>query len=359
MRVIAPKLTQTHCISAPMSQSPAIKTKVWQYKWGIRLAGSLALRNADGGTQRRAEAFSTPPSQSTRDDIKDLDNGIERLGQYLEEELRFESKAQESRHNRKPTKSDKLTVSSAPATAKSKRIVGRLAPDWEEAIEQALKITDSSSFVDPRDRITRRDLGMLLPPLNSGVVEGWLNDEVVNEYLTLVMEEQHRQQGYIKKRGMVPRVYVFNSQFQSSYKQRGNQGVSRWAIRGEIDGDKLMQVDEILIPICKHSHWTLLAISGTQKTIRYYNSFGSIDHTDIDMAKNWLEGQLGSAYTEEKWVLSDGGSNQQQNAKDCGVFTALNAHALMIGETPREVLPAKDAARGRKWMAATLLGRKL
>ncbi|NWU48046.1 SENP2 protease, partial [Dromas ardeola] len=89
----------------------------------------------------------------------------------------------------------------------------------------------------------------------------WLNDEVINFYMALVMERS-KKEGY-------PSVHAFSSFFYEKLTSGGYKAVGRWTRRVD-----LFKKDIILVPINLSLHWTLAVIDTRKKTVRYFNSLG-------------------------------------------------------------------------------------
>ncbi|XP_074448963.1 sentrin-specific protease 2-like isoform X1 [Larus michahellis] len=103
-------------------------------------------------------------------------------------------------------------------------------------------------------RVTRQDVHTLRKLC-------WLNDEVINFYMGLVMERSKRE-GY-------PSVHAFSSFFYEKLASGGYKAVGRWTRRVD-----LFQRDIILVPINLRLHWTLAVIDTRKKTVKYYDSLG-------------------------------------------------------------------------------------
>lgn len=303
----------------------------------------------------RARLFSKSPVDITKEDfnvssINELTDDFSHITQYLKEDEKvvlLEKQRAEEKANEE-----------ARAWAATP-VVGEVSDELKIRINTRLGLQNQNAFVDPDGQITRYDLGRVLPPGDTYGTEGWLNDQAVNRYLEIVIDKQHKRDGYEKKQGKTPKVYAFNSQFMHTLGQRGYQGVERWAKRAEIEGTKLLNVEQILMPISTGVHWTLVAVSGTRKTITYYDSFGGQSQQHTLRALDWVKGELGTDFREREWTLIRGHSNLQRNANDCGVFVTMNGHALLTGREPNVAFPSEDAKAARTFMAAVLVGADL
>ncbi|NXJ86933.1 SENP1 protease, partial [Trogon melanurus] len=116
----------------------------------------------------------------------------------------------------------------------------------DEVLSEAFRLT-----------ITRKDI-QTLNNLN------WLNDEVINFYMNLLMERS-------KEKGL-PAVHAFNTFFFTKLKTAGYQAVKRWTKKVDV-----FSVDLLLVPIHLGVHWCLAVVDFRKKTITYYDSMGGIN----------------------------------------------------------------------------------
>jgi len=96
----------------------------------------------------------------------------------------------------------------------------------------------------------------------------WLNDEIVNFYLSMVCERAN-----IGSAGKI-RVFAFNSFFYKKLSESGYKSVERWSRKGKIDGDNLLRLDYLIVPVHLTHHWTLGVVNFTKKRVEYFDSLG-------------------------------------------------------------------------------------
>ncbi|KAI4902375.1 hypothetical protein NFI96_018845 [Prochilodus magdalenae] len=168
-------------------------------------------------------------------------------------------------------------------------------------------------------RITQRDLATLQ--------EGsWLNDEVINFYLNLVMARSEHDAGAIK-------VYCFSTFFFPKLHGGGHAAVRRWT--KAVD---LFLYDIILIPLHLGVHWSLVAVDLRTKSVRSYDSMGQ-RHDDICnlilmYMKEEYKVKKGKDLEVLKWTVTSMRANevpQQKNGSDCGVFVCKYADYIARG----------------------------
>ena len=337
------------------------KAQVWCKRRAARVQTLARIAKLEGGDAspvlrsrdpRYPTPFSKPPEQITREDFAHLTDDFDRISEYLTADDKAISRKDKEEKANARGRARELAESK-----KGRKIVKPVSKEWQDTIDSKLAIRDVSATISNENSLTRRDLAMLLPAQGAPQHHGWLNDEVVNTYLARILDEQHKEDGYQKKKGKIPRVHAFNSQFMVTIAEKGYEGVRRWAKRMEIEGDKLMSTEQILFPCCDNLHWTLVAVQPQTKTIRYLDSLHGQGLEWIRNVKLWLKGELGDNYVEGEWKVQNGvQSNRQRNGKDCGVFTAMNGHALLTKREPIISFPSADAPDARSFMASVLMG---
>ncbi|KAI6182956.1 hypothetical protein M3Y97_00436000 [Aphelenchoides bicaudatus] len=187
----------------------------------------------------------------------------------------------------------------------------------EEALNLVNYVWDSTGneseiFADEFSiQIKRHDLNTLRG-LN------WLNDEVINFYLNLIMQrsENHRD---------LPKVYVFNTFFLKTLNSRGYAGVKRWTRKVDI-----FDFDVLLIPVHLGNHWCLSVIDMKAREINYFDSLGGTNHGCLETLKNYLleehRDKKKSELNLSSWSFECRSEiPRQMNGSDCGVFTCCFA----------------------------------
>ncbi|KFP76559.1 Sentrin-specific protease 2, partial [Apaloderma vittatum] len=142
----------------------------------------------------------------------------------------------------------------------------------------------------------------------------WLNDEVINFYMSLLMERS-KKEGY-------PVVHAFSTFFYPKLKSEGQKAVTRWT-----RGVDLFKQDLVLVPIHLGVHWTLVVIDIRKKTITYFDSFGrnrdDICQTLFKYLQEESQEKRNLELSSSEWTLHSMESHeipQQLNGSDCGVF---------------------------------------
>ena len=212
----------------------------------------------------------------------------------------------------------------------------------------------------PAIKLTTHDFGTLVPTMFNGPAKGWLNDNIIDEYLDLLVSHVKDKEGYVHirgKDGVAPPVHAMKSQWFTSMK-KSPESTARWARPVNLAGEKLMDCNLVLIPICDHSHWRLIAIKPKRHLIEYYDSLRGTGSEYLDAANDWVKLVLQEKYDEELWYVAHEyqKSEKQVNARDCGVFTILNALVLLREEEHDRVDVTDGMEDARLRIAATLLG---
>ncbi|CAH2004404.1 unnamed protein product [Acanthoscelides obtectus] len=162
--------------------------------------------------------------------------------------------------------------------------------------------------------ITRRDL-CTLAGLN------WLNDEVINFYMNLIIERS-------KQSPDRPKTFAFNTFFYPKLLKDGPQGLRRWTKRVD-----LFEHDMICIPIHLGMHWCMAIIDFRDQSIRYYDSMGGSNDRCLRALKQYLEAEhldkKKTPFDTSDFTLENVKDiPQQMNGSDCGMFSCTFAEYL-------------------------------
>ena len=210
-------------------------------------------------------------------------------------------------------------------------------------------------------KLTTHDFGTLMPDKFGGNSSGWLNDNIINEYLSALVETEKARLGFTHVRdGPAPPVHAFASQWYNTMKNKPEQ-VSRWALKKNLGQDKFLDARLILIPICDQSHWRLIAIKPQQKLVEYYDSLDNDGTRYCLHVMHFLHKVLGKKYCKGEWDFRKRPSVQQKNTSDCGVFTCFNALALLrqVDVSSLDKFAYAGMHQARERMAITLLTGKV
>ncbi|KAL4704662.1 hypothetical protein ACJJTC_013446 [Scirpophaga incertulas] len=166
-------------------------------------------------------------------------------------------------------------------------------------------------------RIHRRDL-QTLAGLN------WLNDEVINFYMNLLMQRSER-------RPELPKVYATNTFFYPKLMQSGQAGLRRWTRKVDIFAHELL-----VVPVHLGVHWCLALVRLRARRVAYLDSMGGRNQRCLDALLQYLrdehQDKKGAPFDDSGWtteILKD--IPQQMNGSDCGMFACTFAEFAARG----------------------------
>ncbi|XP_033843712.1 sentrin-specific protease 2 isoform X2 [Periophthalmus magnuspinnatus] len=197
--------------------------------------------------------------------------------------------------------------------------VPRLSKEMAAEVSSALSQRDPNLVLSAafKLRITQRDLATL----QEG---GWLNDEVINFYLSLVMD---------RSSGGGLRVYSFSTFFFPKLQGLGGgQSGGHAAVKRWTKAVDLFLCDLILVPLHLGVHWALAVIDLKSKTVKTYDSMGQ-RHDDVcKLLLFYIQEEhkvkKGRDLDVSKWTVCSMRPSeipQQKNGSDCGVFACKYA----------------------------------
>ncbi|XP_043967919.1 sentrin-specific protease 1 [Gambusia affinis] len=160
--------------------------------------------------------------------------------------------------------------------------------------------------------LTRKDL-QTLSNLN------WLNDEVINFYMNLLVERS--------KEPNRPSVNTFNTFFYPKLRSSGYSAVRRWTKKMDI-----FAKDILLVPVHLGMHWCLSVVDFRKKSVIYFDSMGGSNDQACQILFDYLQQESrdkkGKELDTSGWTLHSKKSSeipQQMNGSDCGMFTCKYA----------------------------------
>ena len=212
---------------------------------------------------------------------------------------------------------NKSTTKDNPQEVEQKPVVlNPVSPVMKEVVRLARNSGKEVLMERYQIKIRIRDLKTLEP-------EKWLNEEIINFYLNMIVERSHNQQ--------LPTVYAFGTQFYIKLAEGGHGYVKRWTKKVDLFEKRL-----ILVPIHLEDHWVLVSIDTEQKTENYHNSMGDEKKHGklclariVDYIKEEHSNKKGVAIDTSIWkkTISED-IPQQDNAYDCGLFILKYAECV-------------------------------
>jgi sentrin-specific protease 1 len=172
--------------------------------------------------------------------------------------------------------------------------------------------------------MTRRKLVCLKP-------NTWLNDEVINFYMNMLME---RDNSLCKNFTSRRKSHFFNSFFVERLlktdKKYNYNNVKRWSKKFDI-----FALDKIFFPInIDNMHWTLAVVYPQLKEIHYFDSMRGKGQFYMEGLRDWIRDEAlmknNATLDTSEWKLISRSHEipQQGNGFDCGTFTIVSADFL-------------------------------
>lgn len=269
----------------------------------------------------------------------------------LAEEARL--KAEEERRlaeQRRRDEEDRRLTETGELRAPHRAIIPNLSTEWTDKVMQTLHARSNAELAKTPEGLplTKRDFATVVRP------NEWLNDEIVNASLQHFGNYVNQKAGIKNTRVRAPKIHVFNS-FVGKNLCDNRPPTERVLRRAGIRKDNFLDIETILFPLCRGSHWTVLAVRPKHRKIYHLDSLSSHPNQGlIALVDNWMREVLQEAYIDEDWKVETLASPRQSNSDDCGVHTITNGICLGLGIEPS----AHDASmmpQQRLHVAAVLL----
>lgn len=248
--------------------------------------------------------------------LKDLKEKLAHIDQssqariFSKELIREDTKARPIPVTKEPS------VKEIPVEVARKEVLPELTAEMEAAVDDALKRAPPDDVLARGFRltVTRKDMETL-----AGL--NWLNDEVINFYMNMLMERSRTQ-------STLPSVYAFNTFFYPKLRASGYSAVKRWTRRMDIFAHNL-----ILVPIHLGMHWCLAVIDFRHNTIRYYDSMGGKNDECLKTLRDYLQEESRDKRQKEldlsNWTCEAVKDiPHQMNGSDCGMFALKYAEYI-------------------------------
>ncbi|PLN86905.1 hypothetical protein BDW42DRAFT_157949, partial [Aspergillus taichungensis] len=226
-----------------------------------------------------------------------------------------------------------------------------LSAKWNTRVQEAMSGPASRKIATTLsgDPLTKKDLATCFTPME------WLNDEVINAYLGLIVDYLRRTHNNAGRHDK-PRYHAFNSFFFTNLREKGYASVRRWGTRAKIGGQSLLEVDTVFVPVHHQHHWTLILVKPSDRTIEHFDSLGALSARHVATVQTWLQGELGDSFVQSEWRVLPSRSPQQDNGSDCGVFLLSTAKAVAVGLEPLSYGAADTPLLRRKIVAELMNG---
>ncbi|XP_076468397.1 sentrin-specific protease 1-like isoform X3 [Babylonia areolata] len=320
----------------------------------------IIVEDTHGSSSRQSPPLNFKFSQYLDDDwINRLNSkyaSAERERQRLIEEAEMKKKLLEERREGRLGNLDKRL-----------RLQMKLFDDEVEVIEDLPEVEEETPLPELTDQMQREIAAALgggpqtqvlsegfrlqLTRADFATLQGlnWLNDEVINFYMNMLMERGERDASC--------KTYAFNTFFYPKLLAGGHAAVKRWTRRVD-----LFSHTYLVIPVHLGVHWCLCMVFVKEKCIRYYDSMGGNNNQCLNAIRQYLHDESLQKRNVEL-DLSEWSTEtvkdipQQMNGSDCGMFSCMYAESLTRGA--KITFTQKDMPYFRRRMVYELLKKQL
>lgn len=306
--------------------------------------------------QRLMDLFSlpSPPGLRQSDDSKiaiELRKQKE-AAEAAEARRKTEEKARKEAEARARRELEERLAKSGGLRLPQKHFVTPLSADWTHRAQNTLRAGPSTNLATTGEGVDlrRHDFTKVVQETE------WLNDEIVNGSLNWLDRAINSAAGIKNVKIQTRKCLALSSFFFKRLKDQGVTGTVRTLSRNGVKKENLLDVDTILLPICENSHWTLLVIRPSKRTVAHMDSLnprGSSANTNLGLA--WMKEVLQEKFFESEWKVIRHEAPRQMNGWDCGVHTITNAMCVSLGLSPIDCYSAEDMPLQRLRIACVLL----
>ncbi|XP_046358515.2 uncharacterized protein LOC124136592 isoform X2 [Haliotis rufescens] len=184
------------------------------------------------------------------------------------------------------------------------------------------EITPLHAEVDPDAKYNIGNYTLSGRDINRLEGSSWLDDSVIHSYLHLLTVKYKQQYG--------GKVFVLECFLATLWE---NHNYTEWLFQKE----HLIDYDWIMMPVCRSSHWALMAANVKDRAISVIDSRPSV-HRQTSLVHHWMKYmQCRSDQTGEDlcvWQESHCPVFPQTDGSSCGVFVLMCAEALLSGVHP-------------------------
>ncbi|KAG5943158.1 hypothetical protein E4U59_000600 [Claviceps monticola] len=231
-------------------------------------------------------------------------------------------------------------------------LVAPLSSDWLSRAHATLRANASTTLATTAEgvELRRHDFTKVVSPME------WLNDEIVNGSFNWLDQFINMAAGIKDTKKSTRKCLAMSSFFFKRLQEQGVTRTQRTLRRYGVDKGNLLDVDTILLPICEHSHWTLLVIRPSKRTVAHIDSMsatGSQKYINVGLA--WLKDLMDDQFVDSEWKVMLHEAPMQTNGYDCGVHTITNGMCVALGLNPIDSYVAEDMPRQRLRIASMLL----
>ncbi|KAF6816034.1 ulp1 protease family protein [Colletotrichum musicola] len=235
-----------------------------------------------------------------------------------------------------------------------KRLVKSLPSNWIARVQSTTRAPPNQVLAQTAESVDlrRHDFLKVVPPTE------WLNDEIVNGSLQWLDRYVNEAAGASEVRSTKRVCLAMNSFFYKRLEDSGVHNTERALRRFGVSKTNFLNLETILMPICKNNHWTLLVVRPQKRTVSHMDSLnpgGSAVHTK--RALDWIKALLGDDFKTTEWQTVQHQAPVQDNGYDCGVFTITNGMCLALGLNAADAYSNEELPLQRLRIAGMLLNK--
>jgi len=279
----------------------------------------------------------------------------------IEEQLQREQQAAQEAEERRLReekerlrKEQELLALTGGLRAPKAQFISPLSDDWTRRARETIRAPGGKILAQTAENtgLHQHDFAKVVPPTV------WLNDEIVNGSLLWLEQAINSAAGITNVKTQTRKTLVLSSFFFPNLQKKGPLNTQRPLGRKGVKKENFLDIDSIFMPICEHSHWTLIVVRPQKRTVSHMDSMsprGNNKYTNLTMA--WVKDMLQEKFKEDEWKVVTHEAPRQTNGWDCGVHTITNAMCLALGLNPIDTYTSDEMPLQRLRIASILLNK--
>ncbi|KAF9765974.1 hypothetical protein IL306_001673 [Fusarium sp. DS 682] len=278
---------------------------------------------------------------------------VEEAAQRAAEEARLAAEAaQREAEERARQEREERLARSGGLREPRQAFVEPVSEEWHRKAMDTLRASNTTALAHSAEGVDLRkhDFAKIVSSTE------WLNDEIVNASLLWLDRAINSAAGIKDVKRNTRKIFTPGSFFFKRLQDQGVKNTQRTMRRYGVEKKNFLDIETILLPICEHSHWTLLVIRPTKRTVAHMDSINAGGNRSyINRAMGWIENMLEEKFVKDEWKIIFHEAPLQNNGHDCGVHTITNAMCIAMGISPMEAYTANDMPTQRIRIACMLL----
>ncbi|KUI59940.1 Ubiquitin-like-specific protease ESD4 [Cytospora mali] len=310
------------------------------------------IEDASHQAQREAEAEKKRKEEEERRIAEERQRAIEEERRKEEVQRRRAEEELRLAEQKRIQEEDDRLAQTGELRQPHKPVVPLLADQWIAKAQNTLRARPNMELAKTPEGspLTCKDFATLVTP------NQWLNDEVVNGTLLHLANYVNLKAGIKNTRVQTAKVQVFNSFFGKKIWEDGGVGTQRQMRRTGIKKETFLDIEAVLIPICRGAHWTLLVVRPKHKEVFHLDSLsGTGNEALMNKALKWVAMVMEETFVRSDWAMKTIVSPRQSNFDDCGVHTVTNGICIALGIDPATSYQATEMDFQRLRIAGVLL----